>query len=275
LKRQNSSSIFAGFSLLEVMVAVAILGLSLTVIMSAEVGLFSAGTYGHNTSIAEGLLRCRMSEIEERMIKMGYPLLDESESGACCNQERLDKMSCSWKIEQVELPQPAKASFGDDPIGNPAGSGGLSLGGKPDFSSPSSLGPLGALANATGRSPGGGDPSLKGSGTSGLSGVLAAGASGGMGAIAPMVMSIVYPSFKPMFEASIRKVTVTVKWKEGIRSRELEVTQWLTNPQQGGFMSGAFPSDSSGLPGGAPGGAPPGRGGPTTTRAPTTGRGVR
>ena len=35
-----------GFSLLEVMVAVAILGLSLIVILSAQVGLFSSGSYG-------------------------------------------------------------------------------------------------------------------------------------------------------------------------------------------------------------------------------------
>ena len=62
-----------GFTLLEVMVAVAILGLSLTVILSAQAGLYSGGAYAQHTSVATGLLRCRMTEIEERMLKLGYP----------------------------------------------------------------------------------------------------------------------------------------------------------------------------------------------------------
>jgi len=45
-----------------------------------------------------------------------------------------------------------------------------------------------------------------------------------------MVMGIVYPSMKPMYEASIRKVTVKVKWKEGALDRELELVQYVTNP---------------------------------------------
>ena len=36
-----------------------------------------------------------------------------------------------------------------------------------------------------------------------------------------------------MLEASIRKVTVTVSWKEGKQDRQLEVVQYVTNPTQG------------------------------------------
>ena len=36
-----------------------------------------------------------------------------------------------------------------------------------------------------------------------------------------------------MLEASIRKVSVTVTYKEGKFERELLVTQYVTNPQQG------------------------------------------
>src|SRR5262249_23539385 len=46
-----------GFTLLEVMVAVAILGLSLTVILSAQAGLYSGSTYAQHTSVAVGLAR--------------------------------------------------------------------------------------------------------------------------------------------------------------------------------------------------------------------------
>ena len=53
-----------------------------------------------------------------------------------------------------------------------------------------------------------------------------------------MVMGFVYPSLKPMLEASIRRVTVKVMWKEGQRPRDLEVTQFLTRPQEGQMGTG-------------------------------------
>jgi hypothetical protein len=48
-----------------------------------------------------------------------------------------------------------------------------------------------------------------------------------------MVMGFVYPSLKPMLEASIRKIVVTVAWKEGLRERTLVVTQFVSDPRQG------------------------------------------
>ena len=72
-----------------------------------------------------------------------------------------------------------------------------------------------------------------------LGGGLAGGAAGGSpmggGGLAPLVMSMVYPQLKPMLEASIRKLTVTVAWQQGAKERTLEVTEFVTNPQQGGI----------------------------------------
>ena len=62
----------------------------------------------------------------------------------------------------------------------------------------------------------------------------AAGAAG----LLSMVMGIVYPSIKPFYEMSIRKVTVTVRWKEGPNKKDLALVQYVTNPQRAGF---AFP----------------------------------
>lgn len=61
-------------------------------------------------------------------------------------------------------------------------------------------------------------------------------------------MGLVYPSLKPMLEASIRRVTVKVTWKEGERERELEVTQFLTRPQEGELGT----AEQLGLDGGVP-----------------------
>jgi prepilin-type N-terminal cleavage/methylation domain-containing protein len=57
----------AGFSLLEVMVAIAILGLGLTAILSAQAGSFSAATQARSLSVATGLARCKMLEVEEKL----------------------------------------------------------------------------------------------------------------------------------------------------------------------------------------------------------------
>jgi general secretion pathway protein I len=100
--------------------------------------------------------------------------------------------------------------------------------------------------------------------------------SGSGGGIESMVMGFVYPSLKPMLEASIRRVTVKVKWKEGARERELEATQFLTRPQEGALgtaeqlgLDGGAPS--GGVVGGGLGGLIPGGG----TTGPTKSGGVR
>jgi general secretion pathway protein I len=259
-----------GFTLLEVMVAIAILGLSLTVILSAQVGLFASGTYSQHLSEALPLARCRMTELEEDFFKLGFPEVDTNDEGACCVGDLRQDMRCAWQIQRIELPNPPPFDPNADGGANPAGSAGLSLGsGAPG----GNLGPLGMLAGASNTLPGAGGPELgaglagipgmtgplSGGGTGALSGVLAAGASGGTGALAPMVMGIVYPSLKPMLEASIRKVTVQVLWREGMAKREIEIIQWVTNPVKGGFLPGTMGSDSAGFPmgGGAPlGGGP-------------------
>jgi general secretion pathway protein I len=121
-----------------------------------------------------------------------------------------DGYQCRWKIQRVELPEPpaegAEMDGGLDPTGEgPMGammalqqSNGASLGENADMS---------ALASQLGGAVGGGD------------------------GIASMVMGFVYPSLKPLLEASIRKVVVTVHWREGIKERTLDVTQYVTNPQ--------------------------------------------
>ena len=61
----------SGFSLLEVMVAIAILGLVLTVILSAQGGLAASNRSSANMGQAVSLGRCKMSELEEKMLKLG------------------------------------------------------------------------------------------------------------------------------------------------------------------------------------------------------------
>lgn len=54
-----------------------------------------------------------------------------------------------------------------------------------------------------------------------------------------MALSMVYPDLKPMLEASIRKVTVTVVWREGEKERSFDAIQYVTNPLEGNLSPNA------------------------------------
>src|SRR6204780_492386 len=96
-----------GFSLLEVLMAVALFGAVVTTILSAQAGLVAGDRAAANMSQAIGLGRCRMSEIEEKELKLGYPEIEEKDpSPACCNEREVTGFSCEWRVERVLLPQP-------------------------------------------------------------------------------------------------------------------------------------------------------------------------
>src|ERR1044071_3130953 len=120
-----------GFTLLEVLVAVAILGLGLTAILSAQTGLFASSSYAERVSYAAGLARCKTSEIEIKLEKENsYPLVDMKDEGPCCADEAYGGFKCKWKIEKVELPLPPTNTNLNSNIGS---------------GSMSSFGPLGAI----------------------------------------------------------------------------------------------------------------------------------
>ncbi len=230
-----------GFSLLEVMVAIAILGLVLTVILSAQGGLAASNRSASNMGQGVALGRCKMSEIQEKLLKLGYAELDAIDQGVpCCDDERSEVFSCDTRVEKVEMP-----SFQS---GNSLGDGGAVVGpgGSASASLPGAVNPAGtgALNLST-------DGGLQGLGTQ-LAGQFGAGGGGAEGLLS-MVMGMLYPSIKPMYEASIRRITVTVKWKEGPNERELPLVQYVTNPQRGGFAADALLPDGGAMDFAAPG----------------------
>jgi general secretion pathway protein I len=299
-----------GFTLLEVLVAIAILGLGLTAILSAQTGLFASSSYAERISMASGMVRCRLSELELKLNKEGYPLTDMKDEGNCCNDEPISGYKCKWKVEKIELPLPPTATDLSNQMSSLTSGGGLgALGAIASVgqSNGSVLGQGAGLGDVSkllaGQSPGsipalggglpGGSPTAAPTDTSFGStpfGQSAFGSSqfgqtvpgtvpigsartdlnamgagspfgGGASSLAPMVMSMVYPTLKPMLEASIRKVTVSVEWQGGGKGKSLDVVEFVTNPMQGGLdpnaaagLDGAF-SAISGLLGGSATGA--------------------
>ena len=74
------SACAADFSLLEVMVAVALFGAVVTIILSAQGGLVASNKRAANMGQAIELARCRMSELEEKQLKLGYPEIEEKDT---------------------------------------------------------------------------------------------------------------------------------------------------------------------------------------------------
>jgi hypothetical protein len=74
------------------------------------------------------------------------------------------------------------------------------------------------------------------------------GAGVGTQGLLSMVMGFVYPFLKPMMEASIRKLTVVVRWKEGSIVKEFQLVQYVTNPANGGLNGAPAASASSKAP---------------------------
>ena len=236
----------SGFTLLEVLMAIAILGLGLTVLMGAQTGLFANAKRAERLSLATNIARCRMSELELELLSKGYPLIDQESEGDCCMGEPDETFRCSWKIQRVELPETS-------------GLEGEADGGSADSVDSTSTGALGALMDIQEK----GSAALgEGADITSLAENLGS-ASAGADGLVSMVMGFVYPSLKPMLEASIRKIVVTVSWKEGIKERSLVVTQFVTDPRQGELD----PNAAAGLEdGGVLGGLLGGGSGTNTTR---------
>ena len=217
-----------GFSLLEVMIAVGILSLAISLVMTSQTGLVASNSNAIRMAKATALGRCRMTEIEERLMLKGYPEVDEVDSADhCCEDDDHHGYACEWKIERVVLPNPGSLVSADGGMGAmntlAAAAGGLD-GGVP---------PLGAIN----------DGGLQAIGQS------AAGQYGqeGAGGLVSMAFSLLYPSLKPVLEYAIRRISVTVKWREGINDKTFSLVQFITNPERTGLAATMNPDGDGGV----------------------------
>ncbi len=218
----------AGFTLLETLVAIAIFGVFVTSILLVQSQSIKRVNHARNLSVAVGLGRCKMTEIEEQLFRDGFSMTDEDDSGECCEDNESPNISCSWSIEKPEFPEPDLGALDLDTDLEGIGALGKlaqAAQGQQVFT------PDAGLAAVTEILGGGGDDEM---------GAMAA---GGIGGIAAMVMSMVYPDLKILFEAATRRVTVRVTWTEGDSEYDFELVQWITNPRQAGIM-GRMPGDA-------------------------------
>jgi general secretion pathway protein I len=190
-----------GFTLLEVMVAIAILGLSLTAIFSSEVGAANVGQRARRQNVAATLARCKMGEIEQVVAIEGLPVLEKKDTDDCCEHAPVEGFECEWIIERIILPELGTDDDAEDDED-----------GDSRNRSREQLNETYEDLNAQAGTP---------------EEVIA----GEAGNLAMLALQIGFPILKPFLEEQVRRATVSVRWKEGEKERGFDVIQYLVSEQ--------------------------------------------
>jgi general secretion pathway protein I len=204
-----------GFTLLEVMVALALLGLGMVVLIKSTAGNIFSTEDAHMMGIATDLARGKMYDIEEILLKDGFTDSDQSqESEKCFDDEGWPNICYSYKVEEPELPsfdqiQQLAQKQAADAAKSAAGSAGSALG--------SDVAAAGGFEN-----------SALGS-MMGMMGSLGGGKQDITAQQGASLFQSQYSMFQEILKVSIRKVTLTVKWKVLGRDRDMRVVAYFTD----------------------------------------------
>jgi type II secretory pathway pseudopilin PulG len=201
--------------LLEVMIALALLGLALVVLIKSAAGNIFSAQQSHMMGVVTDLARAKMYEIEEKLLKDGFSDTEQAEEDRPFEDEGWPQVLYSYKVEEVELPSWDKLQA--IARGSGAGAGGKSGSGSGAGSEEGGFqnSALGGMLSQFG--------GLGGGGGSGKGGDIdaAAGASFIQGQ---------YQMFQQILKVTLRKVTLTVKWKVLGNDRDMKVVAFFTDP---------------------------------------------
>jgi general secretion pathway protein I len=206
-----------GFTLMEVMVALALLGLGLVVLIKSAANNINAAEQSHMMGIATDLARGKMYDIEEKLLKEGFTDTDQSQTDLKpFDEEGWPNIFYSYKVEVVEMPDfdqlQAMAQGKGSAAGSAYGSAGSGLGSS--FGSAFGSDQLGGFQNSA------------------LGGMLGmfGGAKGGVtGAQGANLIQSQYSMFQQILKVSVRKVTLTVSWKVLGNDNSMKVVAFFTD----------------------------------------------
>jgi len=236
-----------GFTLLEVVVALAILGLALMAIFDLNSGAVASHAYAKRITIATMLARSKMTDIEQDLYDKGFDA-DDREIQGDFRPEGWE--AYTWKA-QILTPRTTELSpdkllemLFNLPTG-PDGAAGLAalLGGGKDGGVGNLLsnisGSGGALAQQLQQAAG-----AQGGPTSGPLGPGASAASG-LSALGPFaaLAQTQMQQLLTQIQQSVREVHLTISWKEGKKTESIDVVNDVFSLRQG--------SDRNGTPGAA------------------------
>ncbi|MBV8760905.1 MAG: prepilin-type N-terminal cleavage/methylation domain-containing protein [Deltaproteobacteria bacterium] len=246
-----------GFTLLEIMVALALLGLGLVVLIKSAANNIRASEESHMMGIATDLARGKMYDIEETLLKDGFTDTDQSQSDPKpFDTEGWPNIYYSYKVDQVEMPdfdQLTAMAQGRRGSGAFSGTGSNNYYGS-------------AFAGAYGS--GFGSDVLGGFQNSALGGMLGmfgggSGPSSGVaGGMAGAVIQSQYTMFQQILKVSVRKVTLTVTWTVMGSQNSMKVVCFFTDPaaMDKVLMGMGATEQAQGSGAGSGSGGPPARG---------------
>ncbi len=203
------------------MVALALMGLGLVVLIKSSANNIRASEESHMMGIATDLARGKMYDIEEQLLKDGFTDTDQSQTDAKpFDAEGWPNIFYSYKVEQVEMPdfdQLTAMAQGRQGSGAYAGTGSASYYGS-------------AFGSAYGS--GFGSDALGGFQNSALGsmlGMFGGGAGGVTGGQAGALIQSQYSMFQQILKASVRKVTLTVSWSVMGTQSSMKVVCFFTD----------------------------------------------
>ena len=203
----------AGFTLVEVMLALAILGMGLTLLVKTLASNVSASADAEMMGVVANLARGKMYDVEETLRKDGFQETDQSSRGDFADEGWPD-VTWDAKVEIPEVPGLATLQQVKD----------AQAGGKGDGK--------GTGADSGSEAPAGGYES------SGFAGIMAfmgadPGAAAGAGdagdQMGAAVMQQYFDMVQQVFKASIRKVTLTVRYEPRGNKREFTLDAYFTD----------------------------------------------
>lgn len=204
MKRASGQS---GMSLLEVMFAMTILSIGLTWIIKGSAGAVRNATESRTYDAITELARSKMLDVEEQLLKDGFQETEQSTEGDFAD-EGWPAWTWEAKVEKAQLPsleriQAMQAEADNQMAGAGTGSG-------------TAVDPLQEAAS--------------GGGLMGMLSMLGGGDFSAEGAAGGSFIATQYDLIVKVFEASIRKVTLTVKWTVVGAPREMKVIAYFTDP---------------------------------------------
>jgi prepilin-type N-terminal cleavage/methylation domain-containing protein len=101
--RSAARDLEAGFSLIEVMVSLAILGLGLVIVSRIVTGNVRSANHARMTTAATFLARTRISMMEQSLLEYGFVEMDVEDKGDF-SQEGFPSFRWYTNVERIELP---------------------------------------------------------------------------------------------------------------------------------------------------------------------------
>ena len=223
-----------GFTLVEVMIALAILAMSLTLLLRGAAVNVASTQRSQMMTAATELARAKMYDIEEQLLLEGFDQLDISENGDF-DEEGWKQIKWEVEIVKIELPN-LEAMQGLGAEGEP-GAEGEGAGG----------GMLGGMLGGMGASDGGAGAGLIGS---------------------------QFEIFRGIMEEAIRKVSLKISYKAAGQDEEFTVDCYFTDPAAVNRVMNLGPGAADGAEGADDGsGSGSGNSGNTGTRGSSGGGG--